>query len=168
MGAKMSRFLPIVLSLSVTGFGLLSDALAQQGPSGGASAVLQQQLLQTEVRRRDRIAGNMLLSPDEARRFWPVYEEYRGAVVEVRKRQLDVIVEYADAYNRDGIAPEKARALLDQAMRLEGERDRLKRDYIRTAGDVLGPTRQLRLYQIETRLDAEAQAGVLGQIPLAQ
>lgn len=164
----MARFLPLVLALSAICVSLPSGALAQQTSPGGARAALQQQLVQTEARRKDRIAGNMLLSPEEARSFWPVYEEYRAAAVEVRKRQLDVIVEYADAYNRGGIAPETARALLAEALRLEAERDRLKRDYIRTAGNVLGPTRQLRLYQVETRLDAEAQAGVLAQIPLAQ
>jgi hypothetical protein len=165
----MARLLPIiVLALSALGLSTPTGALAQQTPPGGASAALQQQLLQTEARRKDRIAGNMLLSPGEAGRFWPVYEEYRTAAVEVRRKQLEVIVEYADAYNRGGIAPEKARELLAEAMRLEAERDRLKRDYIRAAGSVLGPTRQLRLYQVETRLDAEAQAGVLAQIPLAQ
>ncbi|HXV10740.1 MAG TPA: hypothetical protein VD839_08045 [Burkholderiales bacterium] len=164
----MTRFLLIVLVLSASWLWTRPGALAQQNPSARASSALQQQLQQTEARRKDRIAGNMLLLPEEARRFWPVYEEYRAAAVDVRKRQLDVIVEYADAYNRGAIAPEKARELLAEAMRLEAERDRLKRDYIRAAGSVLGPTRQLRLYQVETRLDAEAQAGVLGQIPLAQ
>jgi len=53
-------------------------------------------------------------------------------------------------------------------MQLESERYRLKRDYLRKVAKVLGPTRQLRLYQVETRLDAEAQAGVLAQIPLAK
>ena len=81
---------------------------------------------------------------------------------------MQLIVEYADAYNRGAVAPEKATALLAEAMGLEAERDRLKRVYIRDVGGVLGPTRQLRLYQVETRLDAEAQAGVLAQIPLAQ
>jgi hypothetical protein len=53
-------------------------------------------------------------------------------------------------------------------MRPEAERYRLKREYLPKAAGVLEPTRQLRLYQVETRLDAEAQAGVLAQIPLAQ
>ena len=164
----LARVLPTVLVLSASCLWALPGALAQQTPSGGATTALLQQLQQTEARRKDRILGNMLLSPDEARRFWPVYEEYRAAAVEVRKRQLGVIVEYAEAYNRGAIAPDEARALLAEAMRLEAERDRLKRDYIRAAGSVLDPTRQLRLYQVETRLDAEAQAGVLAQIPLAQ
>jgi hypothetical protein len=89
-------------------------------------------------------------------------------VVGVREQQLDIIVEYADAYNRGGVAPDKGQALLAEAMRLEAERHRLKRDYMRKVAGVLGPTRQLRLYQVETRLDAEAQAGVLAQIPLSQ
>lgn len=159
-----------VVAFTISGASLIttSNLPAQQLPPGAATATLQQQLVQTEMRRKNRIAGNMLLSSDEARRFWPMYDQYRDAVVEVRKRQMEVIVEYADAYNRGAVAPEKAKALLADAMRLEGERDRLKRAYIRDIGEVLGPTRQLRLYQVETRLDAEAQAGVLAQIPLAQ
>lgn len=164
----MIRSLTLMFIVTVAGVGAMPDVIAQQVPPSSASLTLQQQLVHTEARRRDRIAGNMLLSPDEGRRFWPVYDEYRAAVVEIRKRQMEVIVEYADAYNRGAVAPAKAKALLDEAMRLEADRDRRKRAYIRDAGGVLDPTRQLRLYQVETRLDAEAQAGVLAQIPLAQ
>ena len=164
----MIRSLTVVFIFAAAGFGAMRDVVAQQIPPSSTSLTLQQQLVHTEARRRDRIAGNMLLSPDEARRFWPVYDEYRAAVVQIRKRQMEVIVEYADAYNRGAVAPGKAKALLAEAMQLEADRDRLKRAYIRDAAGVLDPTRQLRLYQVETRLDAEAQAGVLAQIPLAQ
>lgn len=164
----MTRFLLIIVLSCVLELTTMPEAAAQGSSADTASLALRQQLAQTEARRKNRIAGNMLLSAEEARGFWPVYEEYRGAVVEVRRRQLDVIVEYADAYNRGGVAPDKAQALLTEAMQLETERYRLKRDYMLRAAGVLGPTRQLRLYQVETRLDAEAQAGVLAQIPLAQ
>lgn len=164
----MVRVLLIAIAFSLLGTITSPRAVAQGASPGAGRLALHQQLAQTEARRKNRIAGNMLLSAQEAGSFWPVYEEYRNAVVEVRRRQLDVIVEYADAYNRGEIPPNQARALLAEAMQLEAERSRLKRDYLRRVADVLGPTRQLRLYQIETRLDAEAQAGVLAQIPLAQ
>jgi hypothetical protein len=164
----MARFLLIVIALCAVDWVAAPEAAAQQSSPGATPLSLQQQLVQTEARRRNRIAGNMLLSGEEARSFWPVYEDYRGAVVDVRKRQLDVIVEYAGAYNQGELAPDKAQALLAEAMQLEAERYRLKRDYLRKVANVLGPTRQLRLYQVETRLDAEAQAGVLAQIPLAK
>ncbi len=164
----MLRFTIIAITICMLELIPASRVAAQASSPGSASLSLQQQLAQTEARRRNRIAGNMLLSPEEASRFWPVYDEYRRAVVDVRRRQLDVIVQYADAYNRGGLGPEESRALLTEAMRLEADRYRLKRDYMRQAADVLEAKRQLRLYQIETRLDAEAQAGVLAQIPLAQ
>ncbi len=164
----MIRFVAIVVAFCVFELVMPLEAAAQQSSPGGAQMTLKQQLVQTEARRRNRIAGNMLLSAQEQSDFWPVYQEYRGAVVGVREKQLDIIVEYANAFNRGGLAPDKAEVLLAEAMRLEAERQRLKREYLRKAASVLGPTRQLRLYQVETRLDAEAQAGVLAQIPLAQ
>lgn len=164
----MFRFLLIAIVICLLELSPAPRAAAQQSAPGSASLSLRQQLAQTEANRRNRIAGNMLLSADEARRFWPVYDKYRHAVVDVRRQQLDVIVKYADAYNRGGLGPNESRALLTEAMQLEAERYRLKREYMRQAADVLEATRQLRLYQVETRLDAEAQAGVLAQIPLAQ
>lgn len=164
----MVRILLIAVALCTPALTAIPIAAAQGSSPRAASAVLHQQLAQTEARRKIRIEGNMLLSAEEAQRFWPVYEEYRSAVVQVRKRQLDVVVEYANAYNRGNVSPEEAQALLADAMRLESERYRLKREYMRRIASVLGPTRRLRLYQVETRLDAEAQAGVLAQIPLAQ
>lgn len=164
----MIRFLFIAISFCAAELTMMPAATAQQSSPATASQTLRQQFAQTQARRKNRIAGNMLLSGEEARSFWSVYDEYRGAVVTVRGRQLDVIVEYADAYNSGGLAPDKAEALLAEAIQLESERYRLKREYLRKAAGVLNPTRRLRLYQVETRLDAEAQAGVLAQIPLAQ
>lgn len=164
----MVQFRLFLLAIVATGTLAISMVSAQQPMPRGTSLNLQQQLAHTELRRKDRIAGNMRLSPEEARQFWPVYENYRAAVVDVRRRQLELIVEYADAYNRNAVTPGKAQTLLGNALDFEAERDRLKRAYIRDVGSVLDPTRQLRLYQVETRLDAEAQAGVLAQIPLAQ
>ena len=163
----MFRFVTIAIVICLLELSPAPRAVAQQSPRGSASPSLQQQLAQTEARRRGQIAGNML-SADEARRFWPVYDEYRRAVVDVRRQQLDVIVQYAGAYNRGGVGPAESRTLLSEAMRLEAERYRLKREYMRQMAGVLEATRQLRLYQVETRLDAEAQAGVLAHIPLAQ
>ena len=164
----MVRFRLILVSIALAGALASPMVLAQQTTPGVRGFDLQQQLVHTEMRRRDRIAGNMHLSPEKARRFWPVYEDYRAAVVDVRRQQLELIVEYADVYNRNAVTAGKAQTLLGDALNLEAERDRLKRAYIRNVGSVLDPTRQLRLYQVETRLDAEAQAGVLAQIPLAQ
>jgi len=130
----MFRFLLIAVAFFVLESTVTPDVAAQQPSPGATRLTLEQQLAQTEARRRNRIAGNMLLSGEEARSFWSVYDEYRGTVVQVRKRQLDVIVEYADAYNRGGLAPDKAQALLDEAMQLESERYRLKREYLRKAG----------------------------------
>jgi len=164
----MFRLLLITIVVCTMELAPIPMAAAQQSSPGAGNLSLRQQLAQTEALRRNRIAGNMLLSAEEARKFWPVYDEYRRAVVDVRQRQLDVVVQYADAYNRGGLGPDESRALLAEAMRLEAERHRLKREYMGQAAGVLEATRQLRLYQVETRLDAEAQAGVLAQIPLAQ
>jgi len=114
----MIRFLFIAISFCAAELTMMPAATAQQSSPATASQTLRQQLAQTEARRKNRIAGNMLLSGEEARSFWPVYDEYRGAVVTVRGRQLDVIVEYADAYNQGGLAPDKAEALRQQARHL--------------------------------------------------
>lgn len=79
----MVRFVVTVIALCAFELIMPLDAAAQQSSPGSAQLTLKQQLVQTEARRRNRIAGNMLLSSQEQRDFWPVYQKYRGAVVGV-------------------------------------------------------------------------------------
>jgi hypothetical protein len=58
----MARFVVFVIAFCFFELALSLEAAARQSSPGSAQMTLKQQLVQTEARRRNRIAGKMLLS----------------------------------------------------------------------------------------------------------
>jgi hypothetical protein len=68
----MARFVVIVAAFCFFELAMPLEAATQQSAPGSVQMTWKQQLVQTEARRRNRIAGNMLLSDQEQRGFWPL------------------------------------------------------------------------------------------------
>src|SRR5690242_12598893 len=47
------------------------------------------------------VAHNMQLSDAEAKKFWPLYDAYQKELEGINKRTGQLIVDYADAYNKN-------------------------------------------------------------------
>ena len=80
-------------------------AQPQSVPGAGAqpTTVTDQdvQMLRADIRakRKDVTAQNMTLTPDEATKFWPLYDQYMAEVTKVGDTRWALIQDYAKNYN---------------------------------------------------------------------
>src|SRR5215472_1569486 len=49
--------------------------------------------------KKQIVAQNLPLTPDEATRFWPVYDQYTAETIKVNDQRYALVKEYAEAYN---------------------------------------------------------------------
>ena len=58
------------------------------------------QFLRQDLRdqKKQIVAANMTLTPAEAEKFWPVYEQYTAETAKLGNQRYDLIKEYAQAY----------------------------------------------------------------------
>ena len=121
-------------------------------------------LMRTE--RKLVIAGELFLTPDESKAFWPVYTEYETAAIKIGDEKLRLITDYAD--NFDQMTPEYAERLLKESFDLNSREAELRRSYVKKFKKVLPVIKVVRLYQIDSKLNAVLDFQLAARIPLVQ
>jgi hypothetical protein len=116
--------------------------------------------------RQETVAANLQLSPDEAKKFWPLYKEYDAERGKIGERTFQLIRDYADAYNASRVTDADSAKWTGQALKLEAERARLKAQYMAKFERILPGRKYARFYQIETKLDNLISARLSSEIPL--
>lgn len=114
--------------------------------------------------KRELMARNMELTGLEAEAFWPVYNAYQMALRKVNDRTIKLIKDYAQDWQN--LSAQRARALLDEFLRIENAKLKLKRTYVRKFRKVLPPQKVARYFQLENKWDATIHAEVARHIPL--
>src|SRR5512145_440603 len=67
------------------------------------------------------VAKYMELTESEAKKFWPVYEEYQNDLKKSNERLLRLLESYAADYRNKSLTDEKAKKLLDEWIAIEQE-----------------------------------------------
>lgn len=120
---------------------------------------------------RDRdatVAANLQLTPEEAAKFWPLYNEYGAERAKLGERTFQIIREYAEAYNANRVTDTDSARWTSEALRLDSERTRLKAQYMAKFERILPGRKYARYYQIETKLDNLISARLSSEIPLVE
>lgn len=137
-------------------------AVAQQ-VSDANMEILKQKL---KADKKLLVAGNMDLSDADAKKFWPIYDEYQKDLEQVNQKLANTIKEYADAFNKGPIQDNTAKKLLNEAISVEEQESKLKRTYAEKLEKVLPYSKVARYIQIETKVRSLIKMELAQQIPL--
>lgn len=146
-----------------TGIMLLSmGSVAQSAEDTNMEILLQK----VKADKKLLVAGNMGLSDEEGKKFWPLYEEYQKELEHLNHNLGKTIKEYADAFNKGPLSNEQAKRLMDEALAVEEAEAKLKRTYADKIGKVLSAAKTARYIQIENKIRAMLKAELAQEIPL--
>ena len=108
----------------------------------------------------------MALTPDEASKFWPVYNEYDKELTRLGDERLALIRTYAENYGTmtDQKVSEIARKALDQ----EAQRTELKKRYFERFSKAISPKTAGRFLQIENQLLMIIDLQVASSLPIVE
>jgi hypothetical protein len=119
-----------------------------------------------QLRRQAIVTASMDLEPKEAEAFWPLYREYRWAMMTVNDRLAKLINEFLSQHAR--LTDETATRMLDEYNAIERDRTGVKARYVPRFRAVMPPTKVARFFQVEHKLDAVINAELAQLIPLAR
>ena len=133
-------------------------AQAEQSTAGESSAEakaaeLNIQLLREDIRsdRKQITAANLPLTPDEATRFWPVYDQYIQETIAINDIRWAVMKDYSANYDK------LTDQLAEDYMKKSAEADRrlieLREKYVPKFEKVIPAKKAALWYQIDRRLD---------------
>ena len=112
------------------------------------------------------VAGNMDLSEADAKKFWPIYDEYQKDLQQVNQKLGQTIKDYADAFNKGPVPDNTAKKLLNDAFSVEEQEIKLKRTYADKLEKVLPYSKVARYLQIENKIRSLIKMELASQIPL--
>lgn len=115
--------------------------------------------------KREFVARQLDLSPEQAAKFWPIFDQHQALLAELNQRRLDNILAYANAWNAGAVDDGTANKLALEGIAIEkGEAAALERTYKRLRG-VLPARSAVRYLQMEYMLRAVVRIAQVANVP---
>jgi hypothetical protein len=157
---RVARYLGTWVAVAVVLCALGPIAAAQNAPS-------QKQLDIAAIRaqRKAIVGANMKLTKDQAKVFWPLYEQYENEMDKVDKRHAQEIRDYAKNYLT--LTNDQANQKLDEVMAVNQQRLDVQKDFIPKFRAALPGITVTRFFQVDNKLHALVQCQIAQLVPLA-
>jgi hypothetical protein len=170
----MNKKMVAVLMLAGVSFVSGSKVTAQTGSGAAASKSGQVasdqdiQLLRKDIRadKKQLIAANLVLTPAEATKFWPVYDQYQAEYTKIGDAKLALIKEYAN--NWGTITDDQALDYLKRSEAINESAIKLRAKYVPIVNQVLPGKKTATFFQMERRIEGLMDVQLASQIPLVQ
>ena len=170
----MNKKMVAVLMLAGVSFVSGSKVTAQTGSGAAASKDSQVasdqdiQLLRKDIRadKKQLIAANLVLTPAEATKFWPVYDQYQAEYTKIGDAKLALIKEYAN--NWGTITDDQALNYLKRSEAINESVIQLRAKYVPIVNQVLPGKKTATFFQMERRIEGLMDVQLASQIPLVQ
>ncbi len=159
MSHLIHRAIAVVLLLAIV------PAFAQEGADVGAKIRETQALVASEFRQILR--EEMMLTDEEGKGFWPLYERYSAEKRVVNEPYLAGLIEYVDRYYNGDLSDEHAERLMNTYFEVQQANLKKRHDYMKKFSKVMSGIKVMRFFQLENKVQAEVNAALAVTIPLA-
>jgi len=128
------------------------------------------QILRDKIRADKKlvVATNMELTESEAKDFWPIYEQYQKDLQKINRRMANLLESYADDFRNKSLTDEKAKNLIDEALKIDRAEADLKSTYAPKLSKALPITKAVRYLQIENKIRAVVKYDIASGVPLVR
>jgi hypothetical protein len=151
----------IKLLAVVTIMGLSQPAFSQSDED-----IMQMSIAELEANRTELVSSSMRMDASTAEKVWPVYQAYRTDIGSHKQSMLDLIKRYAENYG--ALTDDQAATLIKDYMKLESDRLKIRKKYVKKMQQTVGDVLAMRFLQIENKMDSIVGFGIGAQIPLAE
>ena len=164
----------VALLVIASGLLLSSVAMSAQAAQGAPATSAQSQasidqdieLLRGDIRsqKKEIVAANMNLTPDEATKFWPIYDQYTAEVAKIGDTRVALIKEYAQSYST--ITDAQANDFMKRAAAIDQQFNATRSKYVPMFEKVISAKKTALWFQIDRRLDLLINLQLAANIPV--
>jgi len=158
-----------VIGICLSSGDLLFAQNASPQPAAASGSIDQDiAMLRKDLRsqRKQIIAANMTLTGDEAEKFWPVYEQYVGELVQINNAKYDLIKQYAQ--NAGTLSADQADSSVKKWLAVDESVTQLRTKYVPVFRKVLSAQKTALFYQLDRRVQLMIDLQLASQIPLIE
>ena len=114
--------------------------------------------------KKQIVAQNLPLTPDEATKFWPVYDQYTAEIIKVNDQRYGLIKEYAAAYSN--LTDAQASSYIKRWIGVDDAATKLRQKYIPMFEKVIPEKKVAMFFQIDRRVSMMIELQLASQVPL--
>ena len=118
--------------------------------------------------KKSMVTQYMALTASEAKKFWPVYEEYQQDLHKIDQRLLHLLQSYAADYKNNSLTDEKAQKPLDEWIALDNDDAKRRASHVPKVMKALPPKKAARYLQIENEYRILMKYDLATTVPLVQ
>lgn len=117
-----------------------------------------------QAESRNIVANNLTLTDEQAKVFWPLYDEYDAAYDKMVNERVEVMKDYMMHYY--GMDEGKGKELIAKTISLKEEAIDLQKEYINKMLEVLPISVVGKFFQIDNRIAAIIDITRMANLPL--
>jgi hypothetical protein len=168
------RLAVVIVASACLGLPTLARAQTPSTPPAAApakgKAVSPQdvELMRKDIRseKKQLVAQNLDLTPAEATKFWPIYDQYTAEAAKINDKKIAVIEEYAA--NQKTLTDERALVLVKQWQDADIAATQLLEKYIPIMAAVIGGKKAARFGQVDKRISLIVDLQIASDMPLVK
>ena len=116
---------------------------------GQGGRLLKEKKEQIKAMKVAYITSELSLTPEEAAKFWPLYNAFEDKQHEIRAQKLKGYLDHIDDESFDKVSEKEAATLLAQMESTEDELHQAKKKFIASLKGVISPLKILKLKKAE-------------------
>jgi hypothetical protein len=144
--------------------GFAMPGLAQDKPANNLEIIHEK----LKADKKLIVTKYMELTESEAKKFWPVYDEYQKDLQKLNERLGSLLQSYAAEYRSNSLSDEKAKKLLDEWLALDKDEANHRKSYAGKVLKVLPAKKAARYLQIENEFRTLLKYDLAATVPLVQ
>ena len=162
----MKRQMPAAIAVIMLGFAPLG--LAQTKTAGADKPASNLEIIHEKLKADKKliVAKYMELTESEAKKFWPVYDEYQKDLRISNDRLLSLLESYAADYRNNSLTDEKAKKLLDDWIGIEQDEGKRRGAFSSKVLQALPAKKAARYLQIENEYRILLRYDLAATVPL--
>lgn len=116
--------------------------------------------------RRGVVEKYMQLTPEEAKKFWPLYDKYQGDLDPIVKRQNRVVLDYVNT--ESSMTDANAKRLVNELLAVEADEQKLRESTAKKMMSALPARKAARFLQIENKIRTLNRFDLAERMPLVK
>jgi hypothetical protein len=156
------KLIALILGL----YAALTGTLASAGAHLQERDMIEVIRQQVAANREALVAENLNLTAAESENFWPVYRRFQNERAVLVDRRIEILTQFRD--NFETLDDSTSRQLLQDALRLEDDKLKLREKFLKDFRQVLPDKKVLRYLQIENKIDTIIDYDLAQVVPLAE
>ena len=121
---------------------------------------------QARADKRTLVENNMQLTPEEAKRFWPLYDDYQKSLDKIVQRQNRAVLDYVNG--ESSMTDANAKRIANEVLAADAEEQRLRERTLAKMLKALPARKAVRYVQIENKLRAAQRYDLAERISLVR